>query len=217
MKSKYCFALFYFIVFNAFAQEKTNVLMIVLDDLNDYVGVMGGHPQAQTPNIDQLANQGILFSNAHSNVPVCSPSRASFMTGILPTTSKNWGFGNWLKNEIQVNSQSIPEYFKTNGYRTYKTGKVFHVDKRGVWDELGQVSDYGPMAFDGENAALHPSCPEAMGTLGPLDSTFASLQDVPMVKPTDSTSGYTGWFNTHWKTRGPFRYINDEDRDLLTD
>ncbi len=217
MKSKYCFALFYFIVFNAFAQEKTNVLMIVLDDLNDYVGVMGGHPQAQTPNIDQLANQGILFSNAHSNVPVCSPSRASFMTGILPTTSKNWGFGNWLKNEIQVNSQSIPEYFKTNGYRTYKTGKVFHVDKRGVWDELGQVSDYGPMAFDGENAALHPSCPEAMGALGPLDSTFASLQDIPMVKPTDSTSGYTGWFNTHWKTRGPFRYNNDEDRDLLTD
>ena len=60
------------------AQEKPNVLMIVLDDLNDYVGVMEGHPQARTPFIDKLADHGVLFMNAHSNVPVCMPSRDRF-------------------------------------------------------------------------------------------------------------------------------------------
>ena len=71
--------------------------MIVLDDLNDFIGVMNGHPQTQTPNIDKLASQSVLFNNAHSNVPVCSPSRASFMTGVHPLSSKIWGFGNALK------------------------------------------------------------------------------------------------------------------------
>ncbi len=68
-----------FIIFSLLvkAQEKPNVLMIVLDDLNNYVGVMGGHPQAKTPNIDKLASEGVLFTNAHSNVPICMPSRAS--------------------------------------------------------------------------------------------------------------------------------------------
>ena len=91
MKLKPIIYLFLIFHLNVFTQDRTNVMMIVLDDLNDYVGVMGGHPQAKTPNIDSLAKQGVLFTNAHSNVPICSPSRASFMTGLLPTTSKNWG------------------------------------------------------------------------------------------------------------------------------
>ena len=78
------FSLFILTTSQLFAQEKPNVLMIVLDDLNDYVGVLDGHPQAKTPNIDRLANEGVLFTNAHANVPVCQPSRASFMTGISP-------------------------------------------------------------------------------------------------------------------------------------
>jgi arylsulfatase A-like enzyme len=156
-----------------FSQEKPNVLMIVLDDLNNYVGVMGGHPQAKTPNIDKLAGEGILFSNAHSNVPICMPSRASFMNGISPITSGTWGFNNWLKNETLINSKSLPEYVKENGYKAYQTGKVFHNTKKGVWTEMGAIPDYGPMAYNGKKAALHPSCPAAMGVLGPLDATFA--------------------------------------------
>ena len=48
---------------NFFSQEKLNVVMIVLDDLNDFVGVMNGHPQTLTPNIDKLASQSVLFNN----------------------------------------------------------------------------------------------------------------------------------------------------------
>ena len=124
--------------------------MIVLDDLNNYVGVMNGHPQTITPNIDQLAGAGILFENAHSNVPICSPSRASFMNGISPITSGYWGFGNWLENETLLNSKSIPEYFKDNGYKTYQTGKVFHISKKGAWDEMGAFPEYGPLPIMGK-------------------------------------------------------------------
>ena len=72
----------------AVAQEsRPNVLLIAVDDLNDWVGVLGGHPQAKTPNIDRLAARGTLFANAHCQAPVCSPSRASLATGRLPSTT----------------------------------------------------------------------------------------------------------------------------------
>lgn len=200
-----------------FSQEKPNVLMIVLDDLNNYVGVMKGHPQTKTPNIDKLASEGVLFENAHSNVAICSPSRASFMNGILPTTSGYWGFGNWLKNETLLNSKSLPEYFKDNGYKTYQTGKVFHIAKKGAWDEMGAIAEYGPLAYNGKKATIHPLNPKAMGELGPLDATFTSLANIPDVKPTKETLGYKGWYNTNWKVNAPFHYKNEEDRDLMTD
>ncbi len=74
-----------FFCLNLFCQSNTskpNVLFIICDDLNDYQGVFGGHPQAVTPNIDRLAKSGVQFVNAQSNVPVCSPSRNSMITGV---------------------------------------------------------------------------------------------------------------------------------------
>lgn len=209
--------LMFFASIQIHAQDKPNIIMIVLDDLNDYVGVMGGHPQVLTPNIDRLAGEGVLFNNAHSNVPVCMPSRASFMTGILPTTSGQWGFGNWQKNEMLINSKTIPEYARENGYTTYQTSKVLHSTKKGAWDEMGILAEYGPMAWNGKKVALHPSCPEEMGVLGPLDATFTSLSDVPNVKASDDAPGYQGWYNTKYNSKGPFRYVSEDDRDLMTD
>lgn len=57
--------------------KSPNILLIAIDDLNDWIGCMGGHPQAKTPNIDRLAARGVLFNNAHCQSPVCNPSRAS--------------------------------------------------------------------------------------------------------------------------------------------
>ncbi|MBT8058350.1 MAG: sulfatase-like hydrolase/transferase, partial [Gammaproteobacteria bacterium] len=59
---------------------KTNVVMIIVDDLNDWVGAMGGHPDTKTPNMDRLADEGTLFMNAHATAALCGPSRASVMT-----------------------------------------------------------------------------------------------------------------------------------------
>jgi len=66
---------------------KPNVLFIALDDLNDWVGCLGGHPQTKTPNIDRLAKTGVLFANAHCPAPACSPSRAAIFTGVPPYRS----------------------------------------------------------------------------------------------------------------------------------
>ena len=69
------------------AEQPPDVLFIAVDDLNDWVGVLGGHPQVKTPNIDRLARRGVLFTNAHASAPACNPSRASLMTGVRPSTS----------------------------------------------------------------------------------------------------------------------------------
>jgi hypothetical protein len=60
--------------------KKPNILLIVCDDLNDYIETLGGHPQAKTPNITKLINSGVSFTQAHCNIPICNPSRASFVT-----------------------------------------------------------------------------------------------------------------------------------------
>jgi choline-sulfatase len=65
---------------------KPNVLFIAIDDLNDWVGFLDGHPQAKTPNMDRLAERGVVFSNAHCQAPICNPSRVSLMTGTRPST-----------------------------------------------------------------------------------------------------------------------------------
>ena len=62
-------------------------MLIILDDMNDWVGALGEHPQAHTPRIDALAAEGTLFTNAHAAAPLCHPSRVSFMTGISPGRS----------------------------------------------------------------------------------------------------------------------------------
>ena len=57
-------------------QTRPNVLFIAIDDLNDWVGCLGGHPDARTPNIDRLASQGVNFTRAYCSAPACNPSRA---------------------------------------------------------------------------------------------------------------------------------------------
>ena len=68
---------------NLQAQQK-NVLLIAVDDLNDWVGAFGGNPQAITPHIDALAQKGVAFQNASCPSPVCNPSRTAFLTGRRP-------------------------------------------------------------------------------------------------------------------------------------
>ena len=66
------------------AADRPNVLFICLDDMNDWLGCYGGHPDAKTPNIDRLAKRGVLFTNAHCVSPICGPSRAAVLTGMRP-------------------------------------------------------------------------------------------------------------------------------------
>ena len=92
-----------------------NVLFIAIDDLNDWVTHLGGHPQAVTPNLDRLAKRGVTFSNAHCAVPSCNPSRTALLTGLRPSTTGVYGNANpWRPVLPEV--ITLPRHFKNKGY-----------------------------------------------------------------------------------------------------
>ena len=218
MKSKLLyFAAFFLMAAAGYAQDKPNVLMIVFDDLNDYIEPMGGHPQAKTPNFSRLTKEATLFTNAHSNSPVCSPSRASFMTGIHPATSGCWGFKNWLQNPVLQTVKTLPEYMKDNGYKTYYSGKIFHNERQGVWTQKGIKTDYGPVAHNGKKSIAHPKNPAELAFMGSLDATYTRLSNIPQVPASNEAPGYHGWMNGAWDNATPFHYVDENNRDQMTD
>jgi len=104
-----------------------NVLFIAIDDLNDWVGCLHGHPQAQTPNMDRLAARGTLFANAHVQAPLCNPSRASVLTGLRPSSTGIYGLMPGIRAvPATTNCVTLPQYFGRHGYFTATYGKVFH-------------------------------------------------------------------------------------------
>jgi arylsulfatase A-like enzyme len=96
-----------------------NILMIAVDDLNDWVGAFGGNPQAKTPNMDRLAERSMVFRNASCAGPVCGPSRSALLSGFRPSTTGAYGNDtNMLDSKIVQTHATLPEYFSKNGYRT---------------------------------------------------------------------------------------------------
>jgi len=110
---------------NASSAKRPNVLFIAVDDLNDWVGCLGGHPQALTPNIDRLAASGVLFTNAHCAAPACNPSRTAVMTGISPHVSGVYSNRQSMR-EVLPDAELIPKYFTRHGYRSAGSGKLLH-------------------------------------------------------------------------------------------
>jgi arylsulfatase A-like enzyme len=107
--------------------SRPNILFIAIDDQNDWIGALGGHPQARTPHIDALARRGTVFTNAHTQSPLCNPSRTSLMTGLRPSTTGIYGLSPWFRDlEEWQDLVSLPQYLARHGYRTYSTGKIYH-------------------------------------------------------------------------------------------
>ncbi|MBI5833917.1 MAG: sulfatase [Armatimonadetes bacterium] len=112
----------------AMAQPKRpDVLFIAIDDLNDWVGCLGGHPQARTPHLDALAARGTLFGNAHCQAPLCNPSRSSLLTGRRPSSTGIYGLVPGLRAVPATrDAVTLPQHFAQHGYHTAGFGKVFH-------------------------------------------------------------------------------------------
>jgi arylsulfatase A-like enzyme len=112
-----------------------NVLFIPIDDLNDWVGFLGTHPQVSTPNMDRLAARGVIFSDAHCAAPVCNPSRAAVFSGKQPFNT-----GVFHNNDnllvLQPNLVYLPEHFADNGYRTLGAGKQLHLSSSVIFQDF---------------------------------------------------------------------------------
>ena len=131
------------------AETRPNVLLIAIDDMNDWVGCLGGHPNTHTPNIDRLAKRGTLFTNAHCQAPICNPSRTSIMYGLRPSTSGVYKNAPkpWTVAELN-NHVTMPRWFARNGYfmtaleSDTAAGGFFHSDVFALVDRQGQIRGY---------------------------------------------------------------------------
>jgi hypothetical protein len=101
-----------------------NVLFIVADDLNSWIGALGRHPDVRTPNIDALAARGTLFTHAYRSAPYCNASRMGVLTGRLPTTTGI--YANEPLSDAPARPAVFIETLKAAGYHTFGAGKVLH-------------------------------------------------------------------------------------------
>ena len=116
--------------------NRPNVLMIVVDDLNDWVGCLRlpGHPGALTPNLDALAAEGTLFNNAHCQAPLCNPSRTSVLSGLRPSTTRGYGLAPGPRTvPVLKDWVMLPQAFAQEGYFTACFGKVCHDGSSKAW------------------------------------------------------------------------------------
>ena len=114
---------------------KPNVLMIIVDDLRPELNCYGDK-QIHSPNIDKIAGQGVYYTSAYCNVPVCGASRASLMTGVRPGRYRFIDYDAWADKDMP-DVVCLPQHFKNNGYYTISNGKIFHhqEDRKESWDE----------------------------------------------------------------------------------
>ena len=111
----------------AIPASQPNVLFIAIDDQNDWIGHLGGHPLAKTPHLDSLAGRGTTFLNAHCQAPLCNPSRTSLMLSLRPSTTGIYGLAPWFRTlDAWKDRVALPQHFKAHGYRTLTTGKIYH-------------------------------------------------------------------------------------------
>ena len=132
--------------------EKPNVLLFYVDDLRPELASYGA-AHIQSPHIDALAEKGVKFTNAYCNVPVCGASRASMLTGMLPTKNRFLDYKTFVERETPE-AITLPQLFKNNGYTTISNGKIYHHldDRESDWDEV-----WRPYAFDVNDSGLAPT------------------------------------------------------------
>ncbi|XP_077559254.1 iduronate 2-sulfatase [Haemaphysalis longicornis] len=144
--------------------NRPNVLFIMADDMRPMLGCYGDE-MALTPSIDSLAQDGVVFTNAHAQQALCGPSRTSLLTSRRPDTVRVYENHDHYWRRAVGNFTTIPQYFKENGYHTVSVGKIFHpgppsghhLDYPYSWS----VKPFTPPSFKFEFKQV---CPDPSGT-----------------------------------------------------
>jgi len=131
--------------------SRPNVVMIAVDDMNDWVSCLNDYQSIQTPNIDRLAKMGTLFTNAYCAAPLCNPSRTAIFTGMSPArtgivnNARNKS-GAWKLRWPELNT--LPLWFKKNGYTVVGGGKTYHETVPELYNPLHQWDEYFPLEIE---------------------------------------------------------------------
>ncbi|MGB5419830.1 sulfatase [Algibacter sp.] len=127
-------------------QKPMNILFIAVDDLRTELNFYGA-AHIKSPNLDQFANESLVFNRAYCNIPVCGASRASLLTGIRPTRKRFINYITRADEDVQF-AISLPKLLKQNGYTTISNGKIYHnnEDDSLAWDNRwfpeGNIRNY---------------------------------------------------------------------------
>lgn len=158
------------------AVEQPNVLFIAVDDLNDWVSHLGGHPQGATPNIDSFAARGVTFTNAHCVAPACNPSRAALMSGMRPFSSGIYANGSeWVETLRDVTT--LNEHFLDQGYDVIGGGKIYH----GSMGVEGDWTEYWKRPGDARTPVNKNRLNKAHFDWGPIDCDDDGMGDHQLV------------------------------------
>jgi len=203
---------------------KPNVLFIAIDDLRPELGCYGAK-EIQSPNIDSIAKQGIVFERAYCQVPVCGPSRASMLTGIRPTSET---CNKWTVEEFAKNAVTLPQAFREAGYYTISNSKIFHGPEQAAdrsWSET-------PTGHQSHKDMLDPDSKKFMkGERGPFfeapdvpDEAYLdgrtcvkSIEDLKRLSKMDQPFFLAvGFIRPHLPFYAPKKYWDLYDRDKIT-
>ncbi len=162
---------------SAASSVRPNVLFIAIDDLNDWTGFLGGHPQSKTPNLDALAGESLVFTRAYCAAPACNPSRAAMLCGVRPSTSGVYHNDNPWRPQMP-DTVTLLQHFLAHGYKVYGGGKLFHNSFNDLnswevyWSRPGDPSPPNPPLNGIPNAAHFD--------WGPLDVDDGSMGDAKL-------------------------------------
>ena len=133
-KTVFAFVFSCFLSAIVLGQEQPNVLIFLVDDLRNDLGCYG-NDIVKSPNIDALAENGIVFNKAYCQQAICAPSRMSILTGMRPENIGIYDIFTPMRKQ-RKDIVSMPQFFKANNYKTVSIGKVYHhgIDDQDVWD-----------------------------------------------------------------------------------
>jgi len=238
-------ALIFFFAFTTASlfAEKPNVLFFAIDDQNDWIGYLKGHPQIKTPNIDKLAARGMAFTNAHCQAPLCNPSRSSLLTGLRPSSTGIYGLAPGIREVEQTkNHITLPQTFTSAGYATSTHGKIYHDGSMRPKDQKAEFNEWGKRGGkgkpDGRIAKLPPQLNHPAMDWGPYpakdedagdyeiaSSAIASLEKAPADKPFFVGCGFRlphvpcfappAWFELYPDSTLIMPPVKEDDRDDL--
>lgn len=224
------------------AADRPNVLFIAIDDQNDWIGPLGGHPLVKTPHLDRLAMRGTVFLNAHCQAPLCNPSRTSIMLGLRPTTTGIYGLEPWFRTvDAWKDRVTLPQHFKAHGYRTLTVGKIHHGDAGGpklrtkefdVWGSAGGVGVAPSKKLVGETPlgnhplvdwGVFPHADEQKGDYQVASWAVEQIKSAPRDQPFFLATGFflphvpcyatQKWFNLYPDDDSVLPRILVDDRD----
>jgi arylsulfatase A-like enzyme len=131
--------------------KQPNVIMIAVDDMNDWVSSLNDYQMVKTPNLDRMAEMGTLFNNAFCAAPLCNPSRTAIYTGMSPART---GIVNNARNKTGAwklrwpDLNTMPLWFKKNGYTVVGGGKTYHETVPELFNPLHQWDEYFPLEIE---------------------------------------------------------------------